>query len=83
MGVSTVGWGMAHEEVTTLDVRAIDGEPFGDIMAALESLEDGATLRLINSFEPQPLYAVLAERGFRYETDQVADDEWHVDITHA
>jgi len=69
-----------HEQV--LDVRDIDGEPFGDIMAALEGLERGETLLLVNSFEPVPLYDVLSERGFTHDTTQVAPDEWHVEIAH-
>ena len=71
------------EAAETLDAREVDGEPFGDIMSALADLDDGETLRLINSFEPEPLYGVLAERGFDHETERVADDEWHVLITHA
>lgn len=66
-----------------LDARDIDGEPFGDIMAALDGLGADETLLLINSFEPVPLYNVLSDRGFEHETTQVADDEWHVEITHA
>jgi uncharacterized protein (DUF2249 family) len=67
---------------TVLDVRDVDGEPFGDIVAALDDLEDGATLELVNSFEPVPLYDVLSDRGFAYETERVAADEWRVRITH-
>lgn len=67
----------------TLDAREIEGEPFGDIMAALGELPEDGTLELVNSFEPEPLYDVLAERGFDHETEQVAADEWHVFITHA
>ncbi|NHN42770.1 DUF2249 domain-containing protein [Halorubellus sp. JP-L1] len=67
---------------TVLDVREVDGEPFGDIVAALDELEEGATLELVNSFEPVPLYDVLSDRGFDYESEQVAQDEWHVRITH-
>ena len=78
---------MASDESTeatrTLDAREIEGEPFGDIMGELESLPEDATLRLINSFEPEPLYGVLAERGFTHETEHVADDEWLVRISHA
>jgi uncharacterized protein (DUF2249 family) len=66
-----------------LDVREIDGEPFGDIMAALERLSPGETLTLVNSFEPEPLYGVLESRGFTYETTQVAPDHWQVEIEHA
>ena len=46
------------------------------------SLEPGETFRLVNSFEPQPLYSVLADRGFVHETDQVGPEEWHVYIRH-
>ena len=48
-----------NETDRRLDVREIDGEPFGDIMAELEALSDDETLLLINSFEPEPLYQVL------------------------
>lgn len=66
-----------------LDVREIDGEPFGDIMSALEDLPDGETLTLINSFEPVPLYEVLERKGYTHETTQVEDDLWRVEIEHA
>lgn len=66
-----------------LDVREIDGEPFSDIIAALEAVSEDETLVLINSFEPEPLYTVLDQRGFTYETTRVADDEWQVTIRRA
>lgn len=66
---------------TVLDVRDIEGEPFGDIVAALQELDEGATLELVNSFEPEPLYNVLEDRGFAYETEQATADEWRVYIT--
>lgn len=67
----------------TLDVRDIDGEPFGTIVEALDDLPEDGRLRLVNSFEPVPLYTVLEQRGFTHETEQVADDEWLVRIEHA
>lgn len=73
----------ADDRTRELDAREIDGEPFSDIMAALESLPEDGTLVLINSFEPEPLYTVLEQRGFAYETSQASDDEWHVSIAHA
>jgi uncharacterized protein (DUF2249 family) len=66
-----------------LDVREIDGEPFGDVMSELSELSAGETLLLINSFEPEPLYAVLSKRGFEYETTRAAPDVWYVEIAHA
>jgi len=67
----------------TLDAREIDGEPFEDIMAALDDLADDESLLLINSFEPEPLYGVLEERGFEHETANPDPEEWHVEITRA
>lgn len=66
-----------------LDVREVDGEPFSQITSALSDLEEGETLELVNDFEPAPLYDVLEDRGFDHETEQVADDEWRVRISHA
>jgi len=65
-----------------LDVRELDGEPFDDIMAALDALPAGETLLLVNSFEPVPLYAVMEGRGFVHETSRTAEDEWRVAISH-
>jgi uncharacterized protein (DUF2249 family) len=67
----------------TLDAREIDGEPFGDIMAALSELADEETLLLIAPFEPVPLYNVLENQGMRHDTTEVGDDEFHVEISHA
>lgn len=66
-----------------LDAREIAGEPFTDIMAALEDLAEDEQLVLVNSFEPEPLYDVLERRGFTYQTTRVADDEWRVTIEHS
>ena len=74
--------GRADGGTRELDVRTIDGEPFGPIMAALDELPADGTLVLVNGFEPEPLYAVLERRGFSFETARVDDDEWRVTITH-
>lgn len=67
----------------TLDVRMIDGQPFEDIMDALDELGPDEQLALINSFEPEPLYGILEQRGFSYEAIERAPEEWHVTIEHA
>ena len=72
----------ASETETTLDVREIDGPPFDDVVAALEALETDERLRLIAPFEPAPLYEVLEDRGFTYESDR-REDCWYVHIEHA
>jgi len=69
-----------QESVQELDVRDVDGEPFEQIMNALDAVGESEALRLVNSFEPVPLYDVLSKKGYRYEAEQVADEEWHVTI---
>lgn len=68
-----------HQRV--LDIRNISGEPFSDIMAALDRLPVGESLLLVNDFEPEPLYGVLEQRGFVYASSRV-DDEWQITIRH-
>lgn len=68
------------EPTQVLDVRDVDGEPFGHIDDALAELSAGERLLLVNGFEPVPLYDVLERRGYDYETEQVGPDEWHVAI---
>lgn len=63
---------------SVLDVRERDDPPFPVISDALDELGPDERLRLVNDFEPVPLYDVLADRGFDHETERVADDEWHV-----
>lgn len=74
---------LPEERTRKLDVREVDGEPFGDIVSALDALSEDETLVLVNSFEPVPLYDVLERRGFAYETTRAGSDEWRVEITHA
>ncbi|WP_200531522.1 DUF2249 domain-containing protein [Halorubrum sp. LN27] len=68
------------ETETVLDVRDRDDPPFPVISDALDDLGPNETLLLVNSFEPEPLYDVLADRGFDHETERVDDDEWRVTI---
>ena len=64
----------------TLDVRKIDGPPFDDIMGALDELGPDDVFLLIAGFEPEPLYSVLEQRGFRYDSEAIDPDIWHVRI---
>jgi uncharacterized protein (DUF2249 family) len=64
-----------------VDVReeiARGGEPFARIMAAVAALGPRDALLLRAPFEPQPLYRVLATRGFQHWTERHADDDWTV-----
>lgn len=68
-------------KVTVLDVRediARGREPFSKIMQAASGLGVGENLVLINSFEPVPLYGVLAKLGFDHRTERGPVGEWRV-----
>ena len=59
------------------DIR-LGREPFERIMAAVAQLEPGDTLLLINSFEPLPLYRVMAQNGFTHWAERMADCVWKI-----
>lgn len=70
-----------HAPVVELDVRddlRSGREPFSRIMTAVGALRDGEVLELRATFEPVPLLAVLAKRGFAHETRPHAADDWSV-----
>jgi uncharacterized protein (DUF2249 family) len=72
--------------MATLDVRPIlaaGGEPFQQIMAAVDRLDEGESLELLAPFEAVPLYAVLENRGFIHSTESLPCGNWKVTFTRA
>jgi len=64
-----------------IDVRTIMArgeEPFKAIMGVASGVPDGAAFRLIASFEPLPLYDVLAKQGFTHRSHEISDGTWEV-----
>jgi uncharacterized protein (DUF2249 family) len=53
-------------------------EPFSKIMAAVREVGAGEVLRLRTTFEPVPLYTVLAKRGFLHEAEADGPEDWSV-----
>jgi uncharacterized protein (DUF2249 family) len=69
------------EQVIEIDVREdlrAGNEPFSRIMAARQRVPDGGILSLRATFEPVPLYAVMAKQGFDHYTEQLGDEDWRV-----
>ena len=67
-----------------LDVRPIlraGGEPFTVIMDAVKGLGSGQALRLLATFEPVPLYGVLAKKGFGHAVREIGGGDWEVVFT--
>lgn len=64
-----------------LDARpllAAGRPPLAAILNAVNRLAPGQALRLLAPFEPAPLFALLAERGFTAESQQLADGTWSI-----
>ena len=64
-----------------LDVRPIlrnGGEPFGAIMGAVNALAPGQSLKLFATFRSEPLFTVMAAKGFGHEATQLDDGDWEV-----
>lgn len=66
------------DKIVALDVRPIIAEgkdPLGQIMKAAKSIPANGALKVINSFEPTPLIAVLEKQGYEYYVDFVEKDD--------
>lgn len=64
-----------------LDVREdlrLGREPFQKIMSAVKALPEGSVLHLRATFEPAPLFAVMADLGFAHESRAHSPDDWSV-----
>lgn len=77
---------MTTHDLSTLDVRDIlkaGGEPFSEIMQAVEGLSPGQGLRLLATFKPVPLFGVMAQRGFGHSEREIGGGDWEVVFTPA
>jgi uncharacterized protein (DUF2249 family) len=64
-----------------LDVRPVlraGGEPFEDIIKAVNGLKPGEGLRLLATFKPTPLLHVLGARGFTHTAKELGGGDWEV-----
>lgn len=68
------------ERLHRLDVCediATGNDPFRKIMAAVDKVDEGSALLLINTFEPTPLIAILKKKGYSYFTEEKSPDLVH------
>lgn len=70
-------WIEKKDEFEIVDVRQLRGNflPMIQKKAAVMKINQG--LRVIQSFEPMPLYVVLDDMGFEHETIKISDEEYH------
>lgn len=72
------------QQYKELDVRPIlrdGGEPFQAIMSAVGALGPGQGLKLFATFRPQPLFGVMASRGFDHEVFEIEGGDFEVRFT--
>ena len=76
---------MSHPKTPhVVDARRMEPpEPFVKTMEALDTLPEGGKLLLLLYREPHPLYKVLLQNGYRYETELVADGTFEILIWRA
>jgi uncharacterized protein (DUF2249 family) len=71
-------------QIQVLDARnMVMPEPLLATLAALDSLQSGACLRLLVERDPLLLYPLLEERGFRYSRLGSGASGWEVLIWRA
>ena len=69
------------EKIVKVDVREDirqGREPFSKIMLAASRLKGNEALLLIAPFEPRPLFGVLGQQGFTYQSKPTGAGDWEV-----
>lgn len=70
-------WKSKVQEFKAVDVRHIQGDFFPGIQKQASALKVGEGLKIIQTFEPYPLYKALDALGFEHHTKQVSENEYH------
>lgn len=74
----TVAWQDKKAAFKTIDVRGVVGNFFPGLKKQAMQVPAGSGLKIIQSFEPIPLYEVMAQLGYEHETEKVNEHEYHV-----
>lgn len=70
-------WKDKTNEFKTIDVRHLQGNFFPGLQRTASALNVGEGLKIIQTFEPHPLYGALEALGFVYHTEQNAEHEFY------
>jgi hypothetical protein len=80
-GVKTMSYENWKDKIGTFEVMDVRGKKmdfFPALKAKAAALKNGEGLHIIQTFEPVPLYPVLALMGFERHTEKVSSSEYHV-----
>ena len=69
---------LATLQFEEIDARQLEGFFLQKIIQTAQSLEEGKGLKIIQSFEPMPLYGVMEREGWEHFTQKIAEDEFHI-----
>ncbi|MDL2274234.1 DUF2249 domain-containing protein [Oscillospiraceae bacterium OttesenSCG-928-G22] len=70
-------WKSKVPEFKTVDVRHIQGNFFPGLQKQASALKVGEGMKIIQTFEPHPLYGALEALGFEHHTEKVGENEYH------
>lgn len=75
--MSYADWRDKTSTFKTIDVRNIQSNFFPGLKKQAEALGAGSGFKVIQSFDPIPLYEVMEGLGFEHHTEKVAPNEFH------
>ena len=64
------------DKISTFELMDVRGKKMDKVKAT--ALKNGEGLHIIQTFEPVPLYPVLALMGFAHHTEKVSGSEYHI-----
>lgn len=76
-------WFSQADGFPVYDARQAKGFFLPELQARAESVPAGQGIEVVQSFEPVPLYSVMADLGFEYVARKVSDDEFRVSFYRA
>jgi len=71
-------WKKDRESFEKIDVRKMTGNFLPMLLEKAGKVPAGEGIRVIQSFEPIPLYSALEAMGFEYATEKAPDGAYHV-----
>ena len=66
------------KEFKIMDLRHVQGNFFPGLKKQASLMEIGEGFKIIQTFEPYPLYNAMQSLGFTYETEKKAENEYHI-----
>lgn len=75
--MSYEAWKEKVSAFKTIDVRHLQGNFFPGLQKQAQGLKAGEGLKIIQTFEPHPLYGALEALGFEHHTEQAGEHEFH------